>query len=113
MGASLQDIAAQQQLGSLRDDTARWPSRLVSCTEVQTLTSYRAGNYQTQSWGPRTPLCLAISEDDGKTWKLWATLEDAPPPEDFKRVIALETGIVNDGRSEFSWVSRTSMKRHC
>ncbi|RYN58942.1 hypothetical protein AA0114_g1914 [Alternaria tenuissima] len=61
-----------------------------------------AGNYQTQNWGPRTPLCLAISEDDGKTWKLWATLEDAPPPDDFKRVIALETGIVNDGRSEFS-----------
>ncbi|KAJ5378894.1 neuraminidase [Penicillium cosmopolitanum] len=62
-----------------------------------------AGNYQTQNWGPRTPLCLAISEDDGNTWKLWATLEDAPPPDDFKRVIALETGIVNDGRSEFSY----------
>jgi hypothetical protein len=47
-------------------------------------------------------LCLAISEEDGKTWKLWATLEDAPPPDHFKRVIALEMGIVNDGRSEFS-----------
>lgn len=62
----------------------------------------RAGNYVSKSWGPRTPLCLAVSEDDGKTWKLWATVEDAPPPDDFKRVIALETGIVNDGRSEFS-----------
>lgn len=62
----------------------------------------RGGNYVTKSWGPRTPLCLAISDDDGRTWKLWATVENASPPEGFNGIIALETGIVNDGRSEFS-----------
>ena len=51
----------------------------------------------------------ADSTDYGRTWGPAYrtslpnnTLEDAPPPDDFKRVIALETGIVNDGRSEFS-----------
>ncbi|CAN9249900.1 unnamed protein product [Alternaria alternata] len=74
----------------------------VGSYEVTNPPGSEAYGVWTQNWGPRTPLCLAISEDDGKTWKLWATLEDAPPPDDFKRVIALETGIVNDGRSEFS-----------
>ena len=54
------------------------------------------------NWGPRTPLILSISADNGKNWKHWCTLEDQPPPPDFDRVVALETGIVNDGQSEFS-----------
>lgn len=61
-----------------------------------------AYNPVTKSWGPRTPLVLSISEDNGLTWRLWVTLEDKPPPEKFERVVALETGIVNDGESEFS-----------
>lgn len=28
------------------------------------------------SWGPRTPLTAAISDDNGATWRHWVTLED-------------------------------------
>lgn len=55
-----------------------------------------------RNWGPRTPLVLKVSSDDGKTWTSWCTLEDQAPPASFQKVIALETGIVNDGKSEFS-----------
>lgn len=55
-----------------------------------------------KNWGPRTPLVLKVSFDDGETWSPWCTLEDQAPPASFQRVIALETGIVNDGKSEFS-----------
>lgn len=54
------------------------------------------------SWGARTPLVASISEDEGATWERWVTLEDQPPPEGFVGVKAMETGIVTDGRSEFS-----------
>lgn len=54
------------------------------------------------NWGPRTPLVLSISADNGVTWRLWTMLEDQPVPEKFERVVALETGIVNNGQSEFS-----------
>lgn len=55
-----------------------------------------------KSWGPRTPLVCMISSDDGETWREWCVLENQPPPEGFDGVVALETGIVNDGQSEFS-----------
>ncbi|CAE6410311.1 unnamed protein product [Rhizoctonia solani] len=55
------------------------------------------------SWGARTPLVASISADNGVTWERWAVLEDQPPPEGFTGVNALETGIVSDGRSEFSY----------
>jgi hypothetical protein len=55
-----------------------------------------------KSWGPRTPLILAISSDKGVTWKHWVTLEDRPVEGDFEKIVALESGIVSDGRSEFS-----------
>ncbi len=29
-------------------------------------------------WGPRTPLAIALSKDDGKTWPYWAILEEGP-----------------------------------
>jgi hypothetical protein len=30
--------------------------------------------------GPRTPLVLSSSSDQGKTWQVIMTLEDKPPP---------------------------------
>jgi len=60
-----------------------------------------------KSWGPRTPLVCMISSDGGITWAQWCVLEDQPVPKDFQRVIALETGIVNDGKSEFSYPTVT------
>ncbi|CAE7196450.1 unnamed protein product [Rhizoctonia solani] len=55
------------------------------------------------SWGARTPLVASISADNGMTWERWAVLEDQLPPEGFTGINALETGIVSDGRSEFSY----------
>ncbi|WRT69931.1 uncharacterized protein IL334_006922 [Kwoniella shivajii] len=60
-----------------------------------------------KNWGPRTPLVLKISSDNGETWSHWCTLEDQAPPAGFKKVVALETGIVNDGKSEFSYPTVT------
>ena len=34
-----------------------------------------------QDWGPRTPLDLAVSQDNGQTWKTIAHLEDDPDQE--------------------------------
>lgn len=41
--------------------------------------------------GPRTPLVISSSADEGKSWKRVATLEDKPPPDGFKRIVALDT----------------------
>jgi predicted neuraminidase len=41
--------------------------------------------------GPRTLLVISSSLDDGKTWKKVVTLEDKPPPDGFKRIVALYT----------------------
>ncbi|ORX38975.1 BNR repeat-like domain-domain-containing protein [Kockovaella imperatae] len=62
------------------------------------------GNYNTRNWGPRTPLCLMISQDDGQTWKLWATVEQAPPPHDEIRLTGADAGGV-DGLEEYSYPS--------
>ena len=54
-----------------------------------------------ENWGKRTPLVCMIS-DDGENWEEWCELENQEPPEGFEKVVALDTGIVNDGRGEFS-----------
>ncbi|KAJ5922782.1 hypothetical protein N7516_010485 [Penicillium verrucosum] len=58
-----------------------------------------------QRWGPRTPLVISSSSDEGKTWRTVLTLEAKPPPAGFSEIVALDTGIVNDGESEFSYPS--------
>jgi hypothetical protein len=58
-----------------------------------------------KNWGPRTPLILSISDNEGQTWRHWITLEDAPPAAEFEKVLALETGIVSDGVAEFSYAA--------
>ena len=37
-----------------------------------------------KNWGPRTPLSLAISADNGETWALFAHFEDDPPETDLE-----------------------------
>ncbi len=37
-----------------------------------------------KNWGPRTPLSLAVSHDNGETWELFAHFEDDPPKTDFE-----------------------------
>lgn len=36
------------------------------------------------NWGPRTPLSLAVSRDNGATWRLFAHFEDDPPETRFE-----------------------------
>jgi len=56
-----------------------------------------------QRWGPRTPLVISKSTDEGRSWKRALTLEDKAPPANFTGIVAKDTGIVNDGASEFSY----------
>ncbi|KAI1324438.1 BNR repeat-like domain-containing protein [Xylariaceae sp. FL0255] len=75
-------------LDALRLDNGSW---LVVHNPVQ------------QRWGPRTPLVISKSSDEGQIWEAIVTLEDKPPPAGFERIVSLDTGIVNDGESEFSY----------
>jgi hypothetical protein len=45
--------------------------------------------------GPRTPLVISGSSDDGKTWQAVVTLEDKPPPPSFTGIVALDTVCEN------------------
>jgi predicted neuraminidase len=48
--------------------------------------------------GPRTPLVISSSVDEGKTWKRIVTLEDKTPPDGFKRIVALDTVSIAPSR---------------
>ena len=48
-----------------------------------------------------------ISEDDGETWKQWATLDTKVDPEDRLRFTAPNPTMVDDGHVEFSYPSIT------
>lgn len=49
------------------------------------------------NWGPRTPLSLAISHDNGSTWKLLAHFEDDPPESKYEysypAIICTKNGV--------------------
>jgi predicted neuraminidase len=47
------------------------------------------------SWGPRTPLCLAVSEDEGVSWKIRTTLEDSPGEFSYPAIIQASDGTVH------------------
>ena len=50
-----------------------------------------------RNWGPRTPLDLAVSNDNGKTWRTIAHLERDPDPESefsYPSIVRSEKGIV-------------------
>jgi predicted neuraminidase len=55
------------------------------------------------SWGPRTPLVLSTSRDDGESWRQAVVLEDEGVPPDFAGVTPADTGIEIDSRAEFSY----------
>ena len=47
------------------------------------------------AWGPRTPLCLAVSVDEGETWNDKVTLEDTPGEYSYPAIIQATDGSVN------------------
>ena len=55
------------------------------------------------SWGPRTPLVLSVSQDDGASWETSVVLEDEGVSLDFSGVTPADTGIEIDSRAEFSY----------
>lgn len=55
------------------------------------------------SWGPRTPLVLSTSRDNGVSWEQAVVLEDEGVPPDFAGVNPADTGIEIDSRAEFSY----------
>jgi predicted neuraminidase len=55
------------------------------------------------SWGPRTPLVLSTSYDNGVSWQQAVVLEDENAPADDAGVTPADTGIEIDSRAEFSY----------
>jgi predicted neuraminidase len=55
------------------------------------------------AWGPRTPLVLSVSRDEGTSWRRAILLEDEGLPDDFGGVTPADTGIEIDSRAEFSY----------
>jgi predicted neuraminidase len=55
------------------------------------------------SWGPRTPLVVSTSRDNGASWERTIVLEDESLPSDFTGVSPADTGIEIDSRAEFSY----------
>jgi predicted neuraminidase len=50
-----------------------------------------------RNWGPRTPLDLAVSKNNGKTWKTIAHLEQDPDPESefsYPAIVRSKDGII-------------------
>lgn len=47
------------------------------------------------AWGPRTPLCLAVSDDEGNTWETGLTLETEPGEYSYPSIIQSSTGAVH------------------
>lgn len=47
-----------------------------------------------KNWGPRTPLTLAISEDNGESWKNVAHLETNKGEYSYPAIVATEEGLV-------------------
>jgi predicted neuraminidase len=84
-----------------------------------------AYNPVAESWGPRCPLVLAVSDDDGLSWRTVRTIEDGvspvdpavprvrPAPADVPRRIAAgaqrsgfaaaDTGVLTSGAGEYSY----------
>ncbi|MCR4403880.1 MAG: exo-alpha-sialidase [Candidatus Acetothermia bacterium] len=46
-------------------------------------------------WGPRTPLVLALSQDEGKTWPYRLALEEGPGEFSYPAIIQDEQGIIH------------------
>lgn len=56
-----------------------------------------------KDWGPRTPLKLSMSNDNGETWVDIATLEDAPGEYSYPAVIAVPGGFAGT----YTWKRET------
>jgi len=48
-----------------------------------------------ENWGPRTPLVLSLSEDEGNTWRPLLTLEDGEGEFSYPTVIQTHDGLVH------------------
>lgn len=47
------------------------------------------------TWGPRTPLCLAVSTDEGQTWQDRITLEAEPGEYSYPAIIQGQDGLLH------------------
>lgn len=71
---------------------------------------FLAHNPVSGDWAPRAPLVVSVSDDDGRTWRHWATLErslaqqlgrgGAAAPTGYAPA---DTGVLTTGANEFSY----------
>ncbi len=66
-----------------------------------------AYNDSPRNWGPRTPLCLALSEDEGLTWRDELRLEETPGEYSYPAIIQS-----SDGRLHVTYTWRRVRIKH-
>ncbi len=81
--------AARPSVAALRHADEKEMRRLVHGI------STRGGEGDPLPWGPRTPLCVAVSRDDGRTWRDVVTLEDGPGEYSYPAIIESADGSVH------------------
>lgn len=59
------------------------------------------------NWGPRTPLCLALSEDEGRSWREELVLEQGPGEYSYPAIIQ-----TTDGRLHITYTWRREKIKH-
>jgi predicted neuraminidase len=64
-------------------------------------------NDSPQNWGPRTPLCLALSEDEGRSWQEELRLEQGPGEYSYPAIIQ-----TSDGRLHVTYTWRRERIKH-
>lgn len=47
------------------------------------------------TWGPRTPLIVSLSEDEGKHWNLHYTIEEGPGSFSYPSIIEADNGLIH------------------
>jgi predicted neuraminidase len=84
-------VPARQNLKELRKAGDYELSRMIGKQEADLV--IHPGGYL--AWGPRYPLCLVVSDDEGLTWKNKITLETEPGEYSYPAIIQSSDGAVH------------------
>ncbi|MCX6081189.1 MAG: exo-alpha-sialidase [Chloroflexi bacterium] len=84
-------VPIRENLKELRKAGDYELGRMIGAREADLVV--HSGGYL--AWGPRSPLCLAVSLDDGETWNDKVTLEDTPGEYSYPAIIQAADGVVH------------------
>ncbi len=84
-------VPIRQNMKELRKAGDYELGRMIGAQEADLI--MHPGGYL--AWGPRYPLCLAVSEDEGETWEDKVTLESEPGEYSYPAIIQGSDGAVH------------------